>query len=313
MSQRLHVLKTYKMFVNGQFPRSESGRTIELRTPEGKLLAHASRASRKDLRDAVSAARAAFEGPGGWARRSPYNRGQILYRLAEMLEGKKQELEEAISALAPAGPANARPSKKPTKSAMRRPAALTPGLEAAACIDRLVVFAGWADKFAHVLGCQNPVAGPYYTFSVPEPRGVIGVIAPDAPALLPLVTLFGAAICSGNTVVALASHANPLPACVLAEAAATSDLPPGVLNILTGERDELLPHFASHGEIDAIHAADLPASHASTLRAGSETNLKRVATFDLTPAQWLDHAAAAAPDAIERAVEIKTIWHPIGA
>lgn len=306
MTTRLEVTKTYKMFIGGQFPRSESGRSLEVRGASGRVYAHACMASRKDLRDAVVAARNAFEGPSGWPRRSAYNRGQILYRLAEMLEGKKGEFVEAIEAVEASNAARSKP-----RGAKGKP----PGAsdEVAATIDRLVAYAGWADKFSQVLGCHNPVAGPYYNFTVPEAMGVVCVVAPDARPLLALVSLIAPALCAGSTVVAVASSANPIPAGVLGEVCATSDVPPGVINILTGQRAELLPHIAGHREIDAVHAANLGEDESRTLRSGAAENIKRITVRDVADAQWFDAEQAAGPWWIERFVEMKTIWHPAGA
>lgn len=287
---RLPVSKTCKLFIGGAFPRSESGRSLAIRTPDGGVIAHVSRASRKDLRDAAEAARKGFE---KWSSATPYNRAQVLYRLAEMLEGRRAELIDAISSVH-------------TGVSDVRPAPLTPADELDISIDRTIAFAGWADKFHHVLGCANPVAGPYHNFTIPEPVGVVAVVCPDSPALLPLISLALPALATGSAVVALASQTNPIPAVVLAEAAATSDLPPGALNILTGLRDELIPHVASHRGIDAIHAANLPISDATALRLGRAENLKRVTVRDA------DFASpdCESPDWLEPLLDMKTIWHP---
>lgn len=285
MAGRLAVAKTYKLFIGGKFPRSESGRSMEITGAAGSW--HLSRASRKDVRDAVEAARKGHE---AWTNATAYNRGQVLYRLAEMVEGKRRELTEAIGAT----------------GAVRGPAAKR---EVEASIDRLIAYAGWADKYAQVLGCNNPVGGPFYNFTVPEPTGVVGVIAPDAPSLLGLVALAAPVLCSGNSAVALASSTNPIPAAILAEAVATSDMPAGAFNILTGERGELLPHFASHGEIGGIHAAGLSAEQATVLRAGAGDNLKRVLVRERV--RWFDEQAGD-PWWIEPFVEMKTMWHPSG-
>lgn len=301
MPQRLDVAKTFKMYIDGKFPRSESGRSFDVRAAD-RLIAHACLASRKDLRDAVEAARRAQE---KWADATPYLRGQILYRIAEMLEGKRRELADL---LAPP-PRGRGPGSGSSPSARRQTAkpSLRPDAEVSASIDRLIAYAGWADKYAQILGCQNPAAGPYYNFTIPEPTGVVAAIAPDAPALLALVSLIAPVVVSGNTCVALASRANPLPACVFAEACASGDLPPGVLNILTGERAELLPHVAAHRDIDAVHAANLSSESAARLRAGAAENVKRVTVrSDL---DWHDPACES-PWWIEPFVEFKTIWHP---
>ena len=295
VADRLEVLPTHKLFIGGAFPRSESGRSLAVGAAR---FAHA---SRKDLRDAVEAARGAQE---KWAAMTASNRGQVLYRVAEMMEGRKGELAAVLADAAGRGTARRRPGAKPAA-------------EVAAAIDRLVSFAGWADKYTQVLGCQNPVAGPYYNFTAPEPTGVVGVVAPDQPALLGLVSLIAPPLCAGNTIVALASETHPLAALILAEACATGDIPPGVVNILTGLRLELVPHFAWHRGIDAVHAADLPADQAAALRAGLAENLKRVVVRTgekrgrgaPAPIDW--HAGACSgPGWIEPFVEMKTVWHP---
>ncbi len=293
MPERLDVLKTYKLFIGGKFPRSESGRSL--------LVAgsHVARASRKDLRDAVEAARKAQP---GWAAASAYNRGQVLYRLAEMMEGKRGEFEEALARGAKA---------RRGRGAKGQTYATNTGREVAAAIDRVTCFAGWADKYAQVLGCQNPVAGPYYNFTVPEPTGVVGVIAPDAPGLLGLVSLLAPPLCAGNAMVALGSERFPTSAAILAEACATSDVPPGVVNILTGLRGDLVPHFASHRDIDAIHAAGMTPGEAKTLREGVAENLKHVVVRDAV--DWSSDEVCHSPEWIEPFAEMKTIWHPSAA
>lgn len=297
---RVAVAKTYKLFINGQFPRTESGRSIAVHDGSGTVIAHICHASRKDLRDAVEAARTAQP---RWAGATAYNRGQVLYRMAEMIESRR---EEFIAALRAVPIARKKGPKSPT-SAMGLAAAR---VEVEASIDRLVAFAGWADKFAQVLGCNNSVAGPYYNFTVPEASGIVAVVAPDQPALLGLVSLIAPPLCAGNTIVASGSDANPLPAVLLGEVAATSDVPPGVLNILTGLRDELLEPMASHREIIAISAANLPPVQARALQLGAAENLKRVRTETIADAAWLDTAAMEHPWTIEPFVEMKTIWHP---
>jgi acyl-CoA reductase-like NAD-dependent aldehyde dehydrogenase len=295
---RLEVAKTYKLFIGGAFPRSESGRSLPVRDAGGRVLAQVSHASRKDLRDAVEAARKALP---AWSGATAYNRAQVLYRLAEMMEGKRAELERAVASVAPA----------PAKARARAPGAVPARREVELSIDRLVSFAGWADKYAQVLGCNNPVAGPFYNFTAPEPTGVVAAIAPDEAPLLALVSLLAPALCAGNTVVALASDSNPLPAAALAEACATSDLPAGALNLLTGQRAELIPHIAGHRDIDGVHAANLGAAFAAALRAGAAENVKRVTARDVP--DWTDSAGCASPWWIEPLVEFKTVWHPSGA
>src|SRR6266699_5743339 len=265
MSDRLPVRKTYKLFIGGEFPRSESGRTYEA---EGQNVA---RASRKDLRDAVRVARGAF---GKWSGMTAYNRGQVLYRVAEMMEARRAEFAELCS-----GP------KEVERS-----------------IDRVVWYAGWADKLAQVLGSSNPVAGPYFNFTVPEPTGVVAILAPDEPPLLGLVSRVVPALTGGNAVVAVASETHPLAAIELAEALATSDVPGGVVNILTGFRSELAPWLASHMDVNAIDITGADGLRADLERAAAE-NVKRVVHAD-PDAQSLYEISAF--------LELKTVWHPIG-
>ncbi len=310
MNQRLEVTKTHKLFINGQFPRSESGRSIAIAGPDGEVAAHLCRASRKDLRDAVVAARAA---QAGWASRSAYNRGQILYRISEMLEGRRAEFEQAIADAASKPSRSAGKKKKTSRKSSGRGARsslVTPAQEVEAAIDRLVAFAGWADKYAQVLGCNNSVNGPFYNFTVPEPTGVVGIVAPDEAPLLGLVSLIVAPLCAGSTVIALGSQAASIPTCLFGEVCATSDVPPGVVNLLTGMREELIPHFADHRDIDAIHAANLTDAESVALRSGASENVKRVTVRKLAPGDWLDTEKCESPWWIERFVEMKTIWHP---
>jgi len=322
MPDRLDIVKTNKLYINGQFPRSESGRSLVVKDVVGEVTAHACLASRKDLRDAVVAARAAHD---GWLKRSAYNRGQILYRMAEMMEGKRGEFESLIAAGIEAARAA---SKKKVKGAAA--AGELAGIEVTASIDRLIAFAGWADKFSQVLGCHNTVNGPYYNFTVAEGTGVVAIVAPDQPSLLGLVSLLAPAVCSGSTVVALGSESAPLATCVLGEVCGTSDVPAGVINILTGKRDELVPHFSSHREIDAIHAAGVSAEQAKALREGAAGNVKRVTVLggpvetgpgrtrkgvaaNANRVDWFDDDQLHSPWMIEPMVEMKTIWHPSGA
>jgi acyl-CoA reductase-like NAD-dependent aldehyde dehydrogenase len=297
MADRLDVSKTYKLYIDGKFPRSESGRTLPVADARGRVLAHLARASRKDLRDAVSAARRALP---GWRDATAYLRGQILYRMAEMMEGKRDEFAAALR------------SGGAAKGAAER--------EVRQSVDRLVAFAGWADKYAQVLGCNNPVAGPYYNFTVPEPTGVVAVVGPDDPGLLGLVSLLAPVVCSGNTAVALAGEGAPasLAAVVLGEVMATSDVPAGVVNLLTGERAELVPVIAGHRDIDAVHAAAGPGGvtgeQRTGLREGAAENVKRVTVRELGRGKGAvdleDEAACTSPWWIEPFVEMKTIWHP---
>ncbi len=281
---RLPITKTRKLFIAGKHPRTESGRSTPVAGADGGW--HVCRASRKDLRNA---AEAAHKAQPAWANANAYLRGQILYRLAEMMEEKRSELIASHDA---------------GSMPMRGENAEN---EVTTAIDRVVHYAGWCDKYAQVAGCANPVAGPYHNFTIPEPIGVVGVIAPDEHPLLALVSLLIPALCIGNSVIALASESNPIPACVLAEAIATSDLPGGVVNILTGFREELVPHFASHREIGAIHAANLEPAYGATLREGVAENLKRVTVREHV--EFLDDACES-PDWIEPLVDFKTLWHP---
>jgi acyl-CoA reductase-like NAD-dependent aldehyde dehydrogenase len=315
---RLPVTKTYKLFIDGKFPRSESGRT-DVVMPSGASSpeegVHVCRASRKDVRDAAVAARKAQE---GWSAATAQLRGQILYRLAEMLEGRRSEFEAILNE--PSARAEGKRSAESKKGAASRTstkassptaaASLSPAAEVSASIDRLICFAGWSDKYAQVLGCNNPVSGPYYNFTIPEPTGVIGVVAPDAPPLLGLVGLIAPVLCSGNAVIVLAgeTYRAAVAACVLAEAVATSDVPAGVINILTGQRAELCPVFASHRDIDGVLAAGVSAELAATLRGGAAENLKRVHIADV--ATDITGERAGSPRLIERFVEFKTVWHP---
>jgi acyl-CoA reductase-like NAD-dependent aldehyde dehydrogenase len=293
------MLKTYKLYVNGAFIRSESGATLVACAPDGKVLAHVASASRKDLRDAVAAARSALD---GWIGASAYLRGQILYRMAEMVEGRREELAEAIDATrAKARAPGARQASSAAGTARR---------EVDATVDRLVAFAGWTDKFGHVLGCHDPVAGPYYTFTVPEAVGVVVVVAPEEPALLGLVTLMAAPLCAGCTVVAIAGDRHPLPPSLLGEVLATSDVPRGAANVLIAKRGALLEHVARHRDVDAVVAAGVDAKEATLLRSGTADNLKRVHVIHRTGADWLDERLCTAPEEIHRVLEMKTIWHP---
>ena len=302
MTDRLEIVKTHKLYINGQFPRSESGRSLKVEAADGTVMAHACMASRKDLRDAVVAARGAQD---GWAKRSAYNRGQILYRMGEMLEGKRDEF---VAVLEEGTKASRQQGTKGGKKKIGK--LLSASDEVTASVDRFVAFAGWADKYSQVLGCNNQVNGPFYNFTIAEATGVVVALAPDSPGLLGIVSLIAPAICSGNTVVAIAGEACPLAACVLGEVCATSDVPNGVVNILTGSREELIPHIAEHRDIDAIVCANLSKEHASRLRMGSANNLKRVYAREIDGAAWLDPAACESPWCIEPTVEMKTIWHP---
>jgi len=288
MTDRIAVTKTYKLYINGAFPRSESGRTIPVLDKKDRLYCYVCRASRKDLRNAVEAADKA---KNAWANRTAYNRGQILYRMAEMLEGKIDEFAHAIALTGDGGVRNA---KK----------------EIEASIDRLIAYGGWADKYAQILGCNNPVAGPFYNFTIPNPTGVVGVITPDEQPLLGLISLIASVLCSGNTIVVLGSDAHPLASAILGEVCATSDVPIGVINILTGDRAELVSHFAEHRGISSIHAANLSKDEAECLRLGTCENVKRVHIRNIKSDQWYDTLDMHSPWWIEPFVEMKTIWHP---
>ncbi|MBX3363303.1 MAG: aldehyde dehydrogenase [Phycisphaeraceae bacterium] len=287
MTHRVPVLKTYKLFIGGAFPRTESGRSTPIADGAGRVIAHASRASRKDLRAAVESARSALE---KWGNASGMLRGQVLYRVAEMMEGRRAELAEAIAATGTVSPGDASD-------------------EVAWSIDRMVCFAGWADKFAQVLGCNNPVSGPYYNFTIPEATGVAAVVCPDVPSLLALTALAAPVLCAGNTVVVVPSEANPLPSIIFAECCATGDVPGGTVNVLTGPRDELVPWIAGHRDIDAVHASGVSESHAKLLREGAAENLKRVLVRQEQAGGWHDPRCTS-PWWIEPFVEMKTVWHP---
>jgi len=279
-TSRIDVLKTYKLFIGGAFPRSESGRVYAIKDSKGKHLANPAQASRKDLRDAVVAARAAF---GGWSGATAYNRGQILYRMAEMLEGRAEQLVTELVALEGVTPRVA-------------------SVQVQESIDLLVWYAGWSDKISTLAGSTNPVSGPYYNFSTPEPIGVVAVFAAAKPSLLNLVGSIASVISSGNTTVVIASEKFPLVAITFAEILATSDLPAGVVNILTGSSSELAPWAASHMDIDAIDANGLTAKQLKDAQVAGAANLKRIRVRSeiKTPERILDY------------MEIKTVWHPIG-
>jgi acyl-CoA reductase-like NAD-dependent aldehyde dehydrogenase len=286
---RLAVQKTYKLFIGGKFVRGENGRVLPARGAGDQLLANYCRASRKDFRDAVKGARGAF---AEWSKQSAYLRGQILYRAAEMLEMRQGELTEEI----------ARANGQREKYARE---------ETLLAVDRLVHYAGWTDKFSQIFGTVNPVASSHFNFTTPEPTGVVVVVCPDEPALLALVCLVAPVVLAGNTAVVLASPAKPLPALTFSEIIATSDLPAGVVNIVTGDRAELAPHFASHMDVNAIVDASGDAKIEKELQRGGGFNVKRYFRRDLSPAAWHTDAAES-PYWILDTVEMKTAWHPIG-
>ena len=286
---RLPITKTPKIYVGGAFIRSESARVFPLKDAAGNFFANIPQCTRKDLRNAVEAA--AKAGPG-WAKRTAYNRAQILYRLGEMIEARADELAGALMLGGAAKTAAAR--------------------EVAASVDRLIYYAGWADKYEQVLGSVNPVAAPYFNFTVTEPMGIVGVIAPDAAPLLGLISLVAPAITSGNTVVALASSSQPYPAILLGEMLATSDLPGGVVNLLTGFRKEMIPTFATHTHLRALVGV-VNADERKTLALGAAESVKRTHFIkaESPPDWWAD--AEQNLEAIRRTLEFKTTWHPIGA
>jgi acyl-CoA reductase-like NAD-dependent aldehyde dehydrogenase len=289
MSTRLDVRKTYKLYIGGKFVRSESGKYLEAKGPDGAHLDNYCWASRKDFRDAVVAARAAQP---GWEKATAYNRGQILYRAAEMLESRREALAAEVSR-----------SHGVTLEQARTGVGRV--------CDRLVHHAGWTDKYQQVFGSVNPVASPHFNFTTPEPMGVVVVLAPDLPVLLPMVSLLLPVILSGNTAIVIPSERAPLPALSFAEILATSDLPGGVVNILAGKRAELAPHTASHMDVNAIvDGAGVPAISAQ-LQAGVATNLKRYFNHALPEADWFTERGED-PYWILDTVEMKTAWHPIG-
>jgi acyl-CoA reductase-like NAD-dependent aldehyde dehydrogenase len=285
MSTRLDVRKTYKLYIGGKFVRSESGRCLEAKGPDGAHLDNYCWASRKDFRDAVVAARAAQD---GWAKATAYNRGQILYRAAEMLESRREALAAEVSR-----------SHGVTLEQARTGVGRV--------CDRLVHHAGWTDKYQQVFGSVNPVASPHFNFTTPEPMGVVVVLAPDLPVLLPMVSLLLPVILSGNTAIVIPSERAPLPALSFAEILATSDLPGGVVNILSGKRAELAPHMDVNAIVDGAGVPEISAQ----LQAGVATNLKRYFNHALPEADWFTERGED-PYWILDTVEMKTAWHPIG-
>jgi acyl-CoA reductase-like NAD-dependent aldehyde dehydrogenase len=276
---RLPVKKTYKLFIGGAFPRSESGRTYET---QGQNVA---RASRKDVRDAVAAARAAQP---KWASATAYNRGQVIYRIAEMMEARAAEFAELCSG----------------RDEVER------------SIDRFVWYAGFADKLAQVIGSSNPVAGPYFNFTIPEPTGVVGVVAPETSSLLGLVSRLAPPLVAGNAVVVLTSESRPLPAITLTEVLATSDVPAGVVNVLTGRKKELVPVLAAHVDVDALDVWGVPDEMRRDTELTAADSVKRLARRPRGAADarfdWLDDRASQRPEWIAAYLEMKTVWHPIG-
>ncbi|GAB4193039.1 MAG: aldehyde dehydrogenase family protein [Phycisphaeraceae bacterium] len=285
-SPRLGVLKTYKLYIGGKFPRTESGRYYKLTSPSGEVLANLCQASRKDFREAVVAARSAHE---KWSAATAYNRGQVLYRVAEMLEGRSAQFATELVHMG-AEPEQAR-------------------AEVACAIDRMVYYAGWCDKYQQVFSSVNPVASSHFNFSIPEPVGVVSILAPEESGLAGLVSVIAPVIASGNACVVLASQRKALSAITLAEVLHTSDLPGGVVNLLTGDRGELLEHFASHMDVNAVVYCGDDSAQIEQLRNHATGNLKRAVIRNRT--DWLSDEAQG-PYEILDTVEIKTTWHPIG-
>jgi acyl-CoA reductase-like NAD-dependent aldehyde dehydrogenase len=294
MATRVPVRRTAKLYVGGAFPRSESGRSYVVTAVDGTPLANVPRASRKDVRDAVRAARGAAS---GWAARTAMNRGQVLYRVAELMEGRRDQFAAEVAAAERLSSAKA-------------------GAVVDRAIDRWVWYAGWADKIGQVLGSSNPVAAPYFNFTIPEPTGVVGIVAPETSSLLGLVSRLAPAVVSGNCAVLLASERRPLPAVSLTEVLATSDVPGGVVNLLTGHRAEIVPVLATHVDVDALDLWGIPDDLRLAAELAAADDIKRLARrptgvredrFD-----WLDDAAAERPEWIAAFLEMKTVWHPIG-
>jgi acyl-CoA reductase-like NAD-dependent aldehyde dehydrogenase len=293
VGERLGVRKTYKLYIGGEFPRTESGRAYEVFSARGEPLANACRGTRKDIRDAVRAARKALP---EWSAKTAYNRSQVLYRIAELMEGRRDQFIGEVMTAEGVG--------------RRRASRLVN-----AAIDRWVWYAGWADKFTQVIGSVNPVAGSYFNFSVPEPTGVVGVIAPEASSLLGLVSRLAPVIVSGNCAVVLASESRPLPAVTLTEVLATSDVPGGVVNLITGLRRELVSHLAGHMDVNALDAFGLDPALTAGIEEIAVENVKRLARPPVGGADAVDWLSplAQSPYLIGEFVETKTVWHPIGA
>ncbi len=287
MSERLTVRKTHKLFIGGAFPRSESGRTYEVSNARGEFIANMSWASRKDARNAVLAARKAMS---AWSAATAYNRGQVLYRIAEIMDGRRGDFADAVAAAEGCTEAQA-------------------VTQVDLAIDRWVWYAGWADKISQVLGSANPVAGPFFDFSVPEPTGVVAVVAPQDSSLLGLVSVIAPVIVSGNAVLVIPSHDGPIPAISLAEALATSDVPGGVVNILTGDAAEIMPWLAGHADVNAIDLTGMtPGEEAVSAEREAAGTIKRV----MRPAPGTDWSADPGLTRLRFFVETKTVWHPMG-
>ena len=291
---RVEVRKTYKLYIGGAFPRSESGRSYVVATADGTPLANAVRASRKDLRDSVRAARNAAQ---GWADRTAMNRGQVLYRVAELMEGRRDQF---VAEVAQAEGLRADRAREVVDRS----------------IDRWVWYAGWADKIAQVLGSSNPVASDFFNFTIPEPTGVVGIVAPEPSSLLGLVSRLAPPLVAGNSVVVLASESRPLPAITLTEVLATSDVPAGVVNVLTGRKRELVPVLAAHVDVDTIDVWGVPDDLRTDVELSAADSIKRIVRrpAGITDARfdWLDDRASERPEWIAAYLEMKTVWHPIG-
>jgi acyl-CoA reductase-like NAD-dependent aldehyde dehydrogenase len=291
---RIDVRKTYKIYIGGAFPRSESGRSYVVSAANGEPIANAVRASRKDLREAVRAARKASQ---PWADKTAMNRGQVLYRVAELMEGRRDQFVAEVAAA----------------EGLRGGKAETVVDRA---IDRWVWYAGWADKISQVLGSANPVAAPYFNFTIPEPTGVVGIVAPETSSLLGLVSRLAPPLVAGNAVVVLASETRPLPAVTLSEVLATSDVPGGVVNLLTGLKQELVPVLAAHVDVDSLDVWGVPPDLRTEVELLASEDIKRIARrpAGISDAKfdWLDDRAAERPEWIASWLEMKTVWHPIG-
>ena len=286
MSERVEVRKTFKLYVGGAFPRSESGRTYEVTSADGAFVANAAKASRKDARDAVLAARKGF---GPWSAATAYNRGQVLYRVAEVMEGRRAQFI-----------ADVRDAEGADDAAATR--------QVDAAIDRWVWYAGWADKLAQVLGSANPVAGPYFNFSVPEPTGVVAVVGPQDSSLLGLVSVIAPAVVSGNALVVIASEQRPIPAITLTEVLATSDVPAGVINVLTGQASEMMPWLATHADVNAVDLTGIDDPDlAAALSRDAAGTVQRV-----RGARSPDWFADPGIGRLRFFLETKTVWHPLG-
>jgi acyl-CoA reductase-like NAD-dependent aldehyde dehydrogenase len=292
--RRIDVRKTYKLYIGGAFPRSESGRSYVVSAADGTPLANAPRASRKDVRDAVRAARKAAD---GWAAKTAMNRGQVLYRVAELMEGRRDQFVAEVG----------------QAEGVREPRARD---LVGRAIDRWVWYAGWADKIGQVLGSSNPVAAPYFNFTIPEPTGVVGIVAPETSSLLGLVSRLAPPLVTGNAVVVIASESRPLPAVTLTEVLATSDVPGGVVNLVTGLRGELVPVLAGHVDVDALDTWGVPDSMRTEVETLAADNVKRLSRRSLRTIEarfdWLDDRATERPEWIAAFLEMKTVWHPIG-